>query len=298
MIIVITGPTCSSKSKIAIKVAKKINAEIINADAFQIYRELNIGTAKPDKNDLKKVKHHLYDFVAPNYNYSMFEYQTDVRKCINDILKKNKNVILVGGCGLYIRIALYDFNFKKEEKRIDKTQFDKFSNEELYEKLKKIDLESANKLHVNNRYRILRTIEIYLLNKKTKSEIEREQKHQIVYDNVYIYVIDIDRNKLYKKINKRTEIMVKKGLIEEAKKLLKKYGNNNYQSFKAIGYNEIINNNQNLDKLALTELIQKNTRNYARRQMTFIRHQYINAPHFKYVKNASDILKDIKNNQN
>ena len=291
MIIVITGPTCTSKSKIAIEVAKKINAEIVNADAFQIYKELNIGTAKPKIDDLKKIKHHLYDFVDPNDQYSIYDYQKDARKCINDLLKKQKNIILVGGSGLYIRSVLYDFEFHKN-KKIDLNEYDYLSNIELHDKLKKIDFKQSQKIHVNNRRRIIRAIQIFLENKKTKTELESSQKHQIIYDNVHIYAINMDRKKIYEKIDKRVDMMVDEGLVQEAHNLVEKYGN--IQSLKAIGYHEFIKN-KNLNDNEIVEIIKKDTKKYVRRQLTFIRHQYLNVKYFKWIApDANEILNDIK----
>lgn len=290
MIIVITGPTCTSKSKIAIEVAKKIDAEIVNADAFQIYKELNIGTAKPKIDDLKKVKHHLYDFVDPKNQYSIYDYQKDARECINNLLKKQKNVVLVGGSGLYIRAVLYDFKFSKN-KQVDLSKYSCLSNKELHNELTKIDFEQAQKIHINNRRRIIRAIQIFLENNKTKTELESLQKHQIIYDNVYIYAINMDRKKIYKKIDKRVDIMVDEGLVEEAHNLIKKYGN--IQSLKAIGYYEFIKN-KNLNDSEIIEIVKKDTKKYVRRQLTFIRHQYQNAKHFKWIApNANEILNDI-----
>lgn len=290
MIIVITGPTCTSKSKIAIAVAKKINAEIVNADAFQIYKELNIGTAKPKIDDLKKIKHHLYDFVDPRSNYSIYDYQKDARKCLDSLLKEQKNIVLVGGSGLYIRALLYDFKFYKSKKN-NFDQFDHLSNNELYDKLKKIDFAQAQKIHINNRRRIIRAIQIFLENNKTKTELESSQKHQIIYDNVYMYAINMNRDEIYEKIDKRVDAMVSEGLVEEARSLIKKYGN--VQSLKAIGYYEFIKN-KDLNDDEIIKIIKQDTKKYVRRQLTFIRHQYLNAKHFKWVApDANEILNDI-----
>jgi len=292
MIIVITGPTCTSKSKIAVEVAKAFNAEIVNADAFQIYKELDIGTAKPDASDLKIVEHHLYNIKKPTDRYSIYDYQKDARKCIDSILKQGKNVVLVGGSGLYIRSALYDYNFKEPEHPVDLSNFYDLTDEELHDRLKEIDPKEADKIHPHNRKRVLRAIYIYLAYNKTKTELESMQEHKIIYDDVYIYAIDMDKKVLYERINKRVEAMIKKGLVKEAISLSKKYGND-IQAFNAIGYKEIINN-PNLDTNEITELIQKNTRNYAKRQKTFIRYQYQNL--VKYVTCGEDIIYDINNN--
>ena len=294
MIIVITGPTCSSKSKIAIEVAKKYNGEIINADAFQVYKKLNIGTAKPNKKDFEEIPHHLYDYVEPNVKYSIFNYQKDARNCIEKLMKKNKNIILVGGSGLYIRSVIYDFKFSNK-KNVDLSHFEKMDNETLFQELKKIDLETSKKIHINNRRRLLRAISIFLENNISKSDLEKMQKHKLIYKNIYIFSINIDRNKLYEKIKKRVIDMVNNGLFQEARKLGKEY-NHELNSLKAIGYKEIINN-PNLNDNEIVKLIQKNTCHYAKKQISFIKHQYQNT-NVIYVKNTKEIINFIDKNEN
>ncbi|MCQ2787066.1 MAG: tRNA (adenosine(37)-N6)-dimethylallyltransferase MiaA, partial [Bacilli bacterium] len=290
--IVITGPTCTSKSKIAIDVAKAFDAEIINADAFQVYKELDIGTAKPTSNQLKQVKHHLYSYLKPTDNFSIYDYQKDARTLINKLLKQKKNIVLVGGSGLYIRSVLFDYEFKDNEKKVSLKKFDKLTNEELHQELKKVDSLSAKKIHPNNRRRVLRALEIYYAYGKSKSALEKEQSHKVIYDDVHIYTTDVDKEVLYKRINERVVKMIEAGLIKEALSLEKKYGAN-LQSLKAIGYKEIIEN-KDKSKQEITELIQKNTRHYAKRQLTFIRYQYGNK--VKWIKSAKDIISDLTSN--
>ncbi|MCQ2794934.1 MAG: tRNA (adenosine(37)-N6)-dimethylallyltransferase MiaA [Bacilli bacterium] len=289
MIIVITGPTCTSKSKIAIDVAKAFNAEIINADAFQVYKELDIGTAKPTTDQLKQVKHYLYSYLKPTDNFSIYDYQKDARALINKLLKQKKNIVLVGGSGLYIRSILFDYEFKDGAKKVNLRKFEKLNNEELHKALKKIDPISAKKIHPNNRRRVLRALEIYYAYGKSKTDLEKEQSHKIIYDDVHIYSTDVDKEILYKRINERVNKMIEMGLIKEALNLEKKYGAN-LQSLKAIGYKEIIEN-KDKSKQEITELIQKNTRHYAKRQLTFIRYQYGNR--VKWIKSAKDIISDL-----
>ena len=291
MIIVITGPTCTSKSKIAVDVAKLFNAEIINADAFQVYKELDIGTAKPPSEQLIQVNHHLYSYKKPIDEFSIYDYQKDARALINKLLKQKKNIVLVGGSGLYIRSVLFDYKFKDESKKVNLKKFDKLSNEELHNELKKIDPTSANKIHPNNRRRVLRALEIYYAYGKSKSALEKEQSHKIIYDDVHIYATDVDKEILYNRINERVIKMMDAGLINEALKLEKKY-HANLQSLKAIGYKEIIEN-KDKSKKEITELIQKNTRHYAKRQLTFIRYQFNNV---KWIKSVKDIISDLTSN--
>lgn len=272
MIIVITGPTCLGKSDTAVYLAEKLNAEIINGDAFQCYKQLDIGVAKPSKELLNKVSHHLYSFVDVEHNYSIAEYQINLRNEINELLKENKNIIIVGGSGLYIRSALYDYEFKTNNP-VDMSKYEKMDNRTLHDELKTIDPIEAEKIHFNNRKRMLRAIEIYLSEGKSKSSLIEEQLHKPIYD-VRFFVRDLDREILYEKINTRVDLMMKEGLFDEVKNLLQKY-DSKLNAFQAIGYKElvdVINGNDSLEHAV--ELIKQHTRNYAKRQMTYIRHQF------------------------
>lgn len=289
MIIVITGPTCLGKSETAVNVALKINAEIVNGDAFQSYKEFDIGVAKPSKELLKKVPHHLYSFVDPRHEYSIMEYQQVLREAIKKITSRGKNVIIVGGSGLYIRSALYDYSFK-EESKVDMSKFESMNNQELHGFLEQIDKIEADKIHENNRKRVLRAIKIYYSQNTKKSDIIAKQKHKPIYDDVLFFVRDMDRAKLYERINLRVDQMVKDGLYEEFIRLYSKYGNVN--AMQAIGYKEFIDiGNTNEDFEKAIDLIKQHTRNYAKRQMTFIRHQF---PVIFYKKD-DDIIEVINN---
>ena len=273
MIIVISGPTCLGKSKSALVVAQKFNAEIINGDAFQCYKEMEIGVAKPPKEYFDLVPHHLFSFVDVDHPYSIMEYQINLRHKLDELLAQNKNVVIVGGSGLYIRSALYDYEFTKEE-AFDTSSLDKLSNEELHTKLEEIDPKEAKKIHVNNRKRMIRALAIYESQKITKSEIIDSQKHEPIYKDVRFFVKDMPREKLYELINKRVDKMIEDGLVDEVKTLYEKYGDTP-TSMQAIGYKELIEyfkGNSSLDESI--ELIKKHTRNYAKRQMTYIRHQF------------------------
>lgn len=289
MIIVITGPTCLGKSDTALNIAKILNAEIVNGDAFQSYKDFDVGVAKPPKEYFSIVPHHLYSFVDPSHSYSIMEYQKNLRKTIDDILSRNKIAIIVGGSGLYIRSGLYDYTFE-DEKEIDMSQFEKLSDDELHDKLKEIDEVEALKIHPHNRKRVLRALQIFYSQNQKKSDIIAKQNHELIYDNVYFFVMDMPRDILYERINKRVDEMVNNGLIDEFKNLYKKYGNVN--AMQAIGYKELIGmSDDKYDIAKRIELIKQHTRNYAKRQMTFIRHQF---PVIFY-KDDEDILKVIKN---
>ena len=289
MIIVITGPTALGKTKSAIKVAQTFNAEIINGDAFQAYKELDIGTAKPSEKELAAVPHHLYSFIEPTHNYSIAEYQSNLRAKIHELLVKNKNIIIVGGSGLYIRSALYDYEFLPN-KEVDMSNFEKMDNIALHQHLEEIDPEQAKIIHANNRKRVLRAIEIYYSTGETKSTLIKKQEHKPLYD-VRFFVRNLNRDELYQRINQRVDEMFERGLVDEVKSLLKKY-DSHLHCFQAIGYKEIIDcleNNGDLEQAK--EMIKQHTRNYAKRQMTFIRHQF----DVTYYKNDVELIKEIKN---
>lgn len=288
MILVITGPTCLGKSETAIELASRFNAEIVNGDAFQIYQELNIGVAKPSEEDMKKIPHHLYSFVSPLKPYSIMEYQRDLRAKITEIASKGKNIIIVGGSGLYIRSALYDYEFQENEP-VDMSEYLNMDNESLHKVLEKIDPIDAEKIHFNNRKRMLRAIEIYLSNKESKSELNSKQTHKPIYD-VKFFVREMPRELLYENINKRVDKMMNTGLLNEVKTLSQKYGFDS-QCMQAIGYKEFkYYFDGKLELNDCVELIKKNTRNYAKRQMTFIRHQF----DVIYYKDTDDLVRIIK----
>lgn len=277
------------KSETALEVAKLFNAEIINGDAFQIYKEMNIGVAKPPIEYFSIVPHHLFSFVDMDYEYSIADYQKDLRRTIDEIAKRDKNVVIVGGSGLYIKSALYDYEFK-EDTKIDMSYYEALNNEQLHLELHKIDPKQAEIIHKNNRKRILRAIEIYLIQGKSKTEIIESQEHKLVYDAKF-FVRDMDRKKLYSLIEKRVDKMIDQGLFNEVKYLFYKYGQN-CRALQAIGYKElipVINGEYNLDRGI--ELIKKNSRNYAKRQVTYIRHQF---PVIFY-KNTGDLQEILKN---
>lgn len=290
MIIVISGPTCLGKSETALKVALSFNAEIVNGDAFQSYKEMDIGVAKPPKEYFDKVPHHLFSFVEPNEPYSIMVYQKNLRKKVDEILSKGKNVVIVGGSGLYIRSALYDYEFKDED-AVDMSSYENLSNQELHCKLEEIDPEDAKKIHPNNRKRLLRALAIYLSQNEAKSDIIAKQNHKPIYDDVHFYVRDLPREELYERINKRVDKMIEQGLEKEVRSLYEKYGDKP-QSMQAIGYKEYIpyfKGEESLD--SVIEKIKQHTRNYAKRQMTYIRHQFPT----EFYKNDDELMEMIKN---
>lgn len=261
-IIVITGPTGVGKTALSISLAKKINAEIINADSMQFYKDLNIGTAKIKEEEKEGVKHHLFDIVLPEEMYTIYDYQKDARQKIEEIIKKGKKVIMVGGSGLYIRAALYDYKLEEENVKLN---FDDLSNEELYKKV--LEEDPVVTIHPNNRKRLIRFLEKSKIGKK---DIPKAEK---LYD-FDIIGLTTERAILYDKINKRVDKMLEEGLLEEVEALYRK--NINSKAINTgIGYKELykyFNNEISLENAI--DLIKKNSRHYAKRQYTFFNHQF------------------------
>lgn len=273
MIYVVMGPTCSGKTELANYLIDKHNCDAINFDAFQIYKDMNIGTAKLEHDDPHYSRYHLLDIVSPEQSFSVMEYQTLARKELDELLKKDTDVVFVGGTGLYIRATLYDYAFEKEDNAYDE-DLDLLSNEQLFDMLNELDTEACEKIHVNNRKRLLRAISLIRHSNKKKSDIINEQNHELIYKNVKFIFISPDREKLYKNIDDRAIKMMEFGLVEEVKNLLNKY-DLSLTAKQGIGYKEVI---QYLDKEITYEecvsLIQKRTRNYAKRQVTFFKNQF------------------------
>lgn len=272
MMICIVGPTGVGKSKLAIRLAKALNGEIINGDAFQIYKGMDIGTAKPTKEEREIVPHHLFDFIEPDFEYSIYTYQKNLRNKIEELQDKNVPIIICGGSGLYLKSSLYDFVLNENKSDVDMSSFEKMNNEELHNYLSSIDLEESKKIHMNNRKRVMRAIEIYLQEGKKKSEIISFQEHKPIYDVTFVGLTK-DRDELYELINKRVDLMFSLGLVDEVRNLLKKYPAT-LRSFQAIGYKEIISGlASGSSEEEMKELIKKNSRNYAKRQFTYFKHQ-------------------------
>ena len=273
MIYAVMGPTCSGKTEVANFLLDKYDAEAINFDAFQIYKGMDIGTAKISKKDPHYCKYHLLDIKSPSDSFSVMEYQVLCRKKIQELLAKNKDIVLVGGTGLYLRAVTYDYVFNVEEK-IDDSKYEDLTNEQLWEMLKKLDIEESKKIHVNNRKRLIRALNLINSSDKNKTELLKEQRHKLIYDNIKFIFINPDREKLYQDINDRVNKMIKLGLVDEVKSLLDKY-NLSLTASQGIGYKEVIDYlNHKIDLKECIGLIQKRTRNYAKRQVTFFKNQF------------------------
>ena len=273
MLICIVGPTGSGKTSIALKLADFYHAPIINADAFQIYQEMDIGTAKIAKNTEDYKKHYLLDIVKPNQCYSVKQYQDDFRKVYQELKKQYQTIIVCGGTGLYLKAALYDYKFEDEE-GADVSDLEKLSNEELADILNKLDPKAFETIHMNNRKRIIRAIQIARTHDVNKSESIDQQEHKLVInDEVKFLFLNPDRKALYENINKRVDIMFNEGLVNEVKGLLNKYELSNTAKA-AIGYKEVIDYLEGKCSLEeAKELVKKRSRNYAKRQVTFFKHQ-------------------------
>ena len=263
MIIVITGPTGVGKTKLSVCLAKKINAEVINADSMQVYKGLDIATAKIKEEEKEGVVHHLFDIAEVNDNYSVYDYQRDCRRKIEEITSRGKNIIIVGGTGLYIKSALYNYEFNEEDNTYD---FSNMSNNEILNKIKEYDEDID--IHVNNRQRLERA-----LTKVMNGTVNSLKGNQKLYDFKMIG-LTLDRDLLYKRIDSRVDEMVRDGLIEEARMLYDK-GVYSKSIKTGIGYKELY---QYFDgKITLDEaldLIKKNSRHYAKRQYTFFNNQF------------------------
>lgn len=267
-VIVITGPTAVGKTKLSIEIANRLQTDIINGDAYQIYQKMNIGTAKPTDDEKQGVTHHYMDFLDSSKTYSIAEFQKGVRECIDDLTSKNKVPLIVGGSGLYIDSVIKNYQFLEEKRSNEQSKYDSLTNEELHQVLANLDPDKASEIHPNNRKRVLRAIELISSNVDNTS---RSKKNELVYDALIIFLND-NRESLYDRINKRVDKMLADGLIEEVKNI----GINNYSmtSKVAIGYKEVIQYlNNEIDYNEMVELIKKNSRHYAKRQFTWFKNQ-------------------------
>ncbi len=290
-VMVICGPTASGKTKLGIEVANKINGEIISCDSMQIYKDMNIGTAKPTKLEMSQAKHYLVDFVSPTERYSVAEYKKDAEKVIEKILEEGKTPIIVGGTGLYLNSLIYGIDYPNIETDLKyREELENKVNEEglenLYNEAKKIDTEAIEKISPNDKKRILRILEIYHQTGKNKTEIEAESRKNGVKYDYRIFVLNMDREKLYERINKRVDIMIEQGLIEEVKSLVKKY-TEFPTAMQGLGYKEMVEYLDNkITKEEAIEKIKMESRRYAKRQITW----------FKSYENAIWLNAENKNN--
>lgn len=288
-IIVILGPTAVGKTKLSVELAKKIDAEIINGDSMQVYKGMNIGTAKITTKEKENIPHHLFDIVDTTVNYTIYDYQRDCRTLIKEILSRGKKVIIVGGTGLYIKAALYNYIFKKQT---TSNNYDNLTNMEILAKINEYKVKTE--IHPNNRKRLVR-----LLNKLENNEEPTFQKDELLYDASFI-ALTTPRENLYNKINNRVDEMFKNNLLEEVNSLKNKY-NESKALQSAIGYKEFIPYfNKEISIEEVKENIKKNSRHYAKRQYTFFIHQF-NATWFEtdynnFENTVNEVYSYISNN--
>jgi len=279
-LLVIVGPTAVGKTEISIELAKRLNGEIISADSMLVYRYMDIGTAKPTIVEQQGIKHYMIDVVEPSEDFSVAKYQKMAKRCIREVYSKGKLPILVGGTGLYVNSIICDMDFKETvtdwgyREKLKKLA-EIYGNEYLYKELEKIDKETAAKLHVNDLKRIIRALEIYKFTGKTPSQLQPERtidKPNEEFDSLIIGLTVRNREELYKRIDKRVDLMIERGLVDEVKKLKEKGFTRALVSMQGLGYKEIMGY---LDgEYTLEEAIEKlkrETRRFAKRQLTWFR---------------------------
>ena len=264
------------KTKLSIELAKKIDGEIISADSMQIYKYMDIGSAKPTKDEMQGIKHYLLDFVEPNERYSVANFNKDAKKAIKDIVAKGKTPIIVGGTGLYVDslvlgIEFEDIEIDNEYRNELEKRIENEGLESLYNEAYKIDPEATKKISINDKKRIMRILEIYHKTGKTKTQQDLEsRKKELEYD-YRVFAINIEREKLYDRINKRVDLMIEQGLIKEVQYLLNKY-TEFPTAMQALGYKEVKRYfDGEYSKEDMVEKIKMETRRYAKRQLTWFR---------------------------
>jgi len=300
-VIVIIGPTASGKTKLAIEIAKRTNGEIISADSMQVYKYMDIGTAKPDEKEREGIKHYLIDEVAPDEEFSVARFQELSLKYIDEILNKGKIPIVAGGTGLYINSLIYNLEFSDticdwelRKKLADEAK--EKGNEYLHNKLREIDPKAAENIHMNNVKRVIRAIEVYTHTNKPISVHQEESRKNPPKHNFILIGITMDREKLYDRINKRVDMMLENGLVREVEKLIEMGYDKSTIAMQGLGYKEILSylkGEITLEEAA--EILKRDTRRYAKRQMTWFKRienvYWINKDEFD---SDEEIIKNIK----
>lgn len=269
-VLVIAGPTASGKTSFSIELAKRLNTEIISGDSIQVYKGFDIGSGKVIEAEKEGVPHHLIDILEPGTQYSVKDFQKEARTLIDN---SSKPMIIAGGTGLYLKACLYDYVFTDEEASPRNEKYDQYTNHELYEMLVERDPVQAEKIHENNRQRVLRSLTVLDNTGKRQSEIIDEQNHEPIYD-FFIAGCTMAREELYERINLRVKMMIEKGLEQEVKGLLAKGITFEDPAMKGIGYREWADYfDGNLSITEVEALIARNSRRYAKRQYTWLNHQ-------------------------
>ncbi|PTI64697.1 tRNA (adenosine(37)-N6)-dimethylallyltransferase MiaA [Staphylococcus xylosus] len=279
-LIVLVGPTAVGKTEFSIELAKKVNGEIISGDSMQVYKHMDIGTAKITQDEMSGVPHHMIDILEPDENFSAYEFKNRAQRLIKEITTRGRVPIIAGGTGLYIQSLIYNYDFEDEtiseqksleiEAKLD--ELDQLSNEALHQYLASFDEVSAKDIHPNNRKRVRRAIQYYLKTKKLLSSRKKVQQFTENYDTLLLG-IEMSRDILYQRINKRVDIMLERGLLSEVQQLVDN-GYETSQSMQAIGYKEIVPViKQELSLDEATEKLKQHSRNYAKRQMTWFKNK-------------------------
>ncbi len=301
--IIILGPTACGKTALSVALAQKLHTEIISADSMQIYRGLDIGSAKVTMDEMQGIKHHMIDIVDADANYSVVEYKAAVESIASDIIKSGKTPIIVGGTGFYLTALTQNNDYGcASSNAIIREKYNKILEEQgkecLYSKLQKVDPESATKLHINDTKRIIRALEIYEITGKTKSQLERENKENINDSLLHPLIIGLNlstRQKLYDKIDARVDVMFDMGLEAEVRDLIEgKNLTKDNQSMQGIGYKEFFDyfdNTINIDELK--QRICLNTRHYAKRQLTYFNKFDVAKWYYTDIESSEDIVNDI-----
>lgn len=277
IVVVIVGPTASGKTSASIELAQKMNGEIISADSMQIYQEMNIGTAKPSKEEMNGVKHYLLDFLSPEENFNVTLYKEKAEEAIEEILKKGKTPIIVGGTGLYVSTLIHgiefsevpeDLKFRDEMGEMAEAK----GKEYLHQELMKVDPVAAKNIDQNNVRRVIRALEIYHVTGKTKTELDAMSQKEVPYDYL-VYGIETPREKLYERINMRVDKMLEAGLVEEVSYLVTHYQVSK-TAMQGLGYKEVVEYlNHKLTYEEMVEKIKQESRRYAKRQLTWFRRE-------------------------
>lgn len=275
-IIAVAGPTASGKTALAVEIAKAVGGEIVSCDSMQIYKDLSIGTAKPDAEEMQGIPHHMIDFVEPQRRYSVADFVDDARACIDDILARGKVPVIAGGTGLYMdsvlnNISFADFDSDPDFREEMQKLADAEGKEAVHSLLQKADPEAAEKIHPNNVRRVIRALEVCRVTGKTFTQVNLESVRDAVYDALIIG-IDRDREKLYERINLRVDIMLEKGLLTEVRDLYGKGIGADTTAMQAIGYKELVRYLEG--RCTYDEAVEKikmESRRYAKRQLTWFR---------------------------
>ncbi len=302
-VLVIAGPTASGKTALAVELAKKYNGEVVSADSMQIYKRMDIGTAKPDKAEMAGVVHHMIDIAEPEDSFSVADYVDMAHKVIADIVSRKKLPIVAGGTGLYINSLIDDADFSKAPSNDTIKDelyeiFEKEGAEPLLEMLKKVDPVSFERIHPNNIKRVIRAIEFYRANKRPLSEQSDENQKKDSRYNPLMLMINPKREVLYERIEKRVDIMLERGLIDEVKRLSAEGLTKKNQSMQGIGYKEVLEYlNGFMTMSEMIRILKRNSRRYAKRQFTWFKRdpRMINIENDLLFEAAGEIDKWLKN---